>query len=230
MSWRVFLMHAWRSLQEWVAFRLASARLSRRFPTCRFYPGIAIDPSSSFGKYNVIFRNVAIINSVIGDHTFIQKNSFINDADIGKFCSIAMGVQIGLAQHAISHVSSHPAFYLLNTPLVKTFSESDLFSTTSRTMIGHDVWIGQNAMIMSGMKVGTGAIIGAGCVVTKDVPEYAIVIGVPAKTVRFRFDENIRNGLLKTEWWNMSDEWLERNYSLFSDPLKLIGSLENRNG
>jgi acetyltransferase-like isoleucine patch superfamily enzyme len=230
MSPWFFSIHAWRSLHEGVASRLASARLSRKFPSCRFYPGIAIDHASSLGKYNVIFRNVAIIHSVIGDHTFIQKDSFVNNADIGKFCSIAMGVQIGLAQHAISHVSSHPAFYLRNTPLLKTFSKSDLFSTMTRTIIGHDVWIGQNAMIMSGVKVGTGAIIGAGCVVTKDVPEYAIVIGVPAKTVRFRFDENIRNGLLKTEWWNMSDEWLERNYSLFSDPLKLIGSLENRNG
>jgi acetyltransferase-like isoleucine patch superfamily enzyme len=141
-----------------------------------------------------------------------------------------MNVSVGLAQHATTYVSSHPAFYLLNTPLVKTFSRKDIFFTTARTIIGHDVWIGQNAMIMSGVKIGTGAIIGAGCVVTKNVPEYAIVTGIPAKINKFRFNENIREALAKTEWWNMPDEWLEKNCILFSDPVKLIGFFEERNG
>ena len=223
------IKNLWKCLREIIACPVILSRLLKKYPTCRFHPGVSIDDYSLLGKFNVIFKNVMINNSVIGDHTFIQKDSFLNDADIGKFCSIAMGVQIGLAQHAMSHVSSHPAFYLLNTPLVKTFSKSDLFSTMRRTIIGHDVWIGQNAMIMSGVKVGTGAIIGAGCVVTKDVPDYAIVTGVPAKIARFRFEENIITGLVKTKWWNMSDEWLERNYLLFSDPLRLISFLENQN-
>jgi len=210
------------------SFHLANLR--KKYPSCHFCPGAVVDDESVLGRYNVVFANSSIIHSTIGDYTFIQKDSFVNYAGIGKFCSIAMRVQIGLAQHAISHVSSHPAFYLFNTPLVKTFSKTDLLSTMTRTIIGHDVWIGQNAMIMSGVKVGTGAIIGAGCVVTKDVPDYAIVTGVPAKITRYRFEENIRKALLKTEWWDMSDEWLENNYLLFSDPVQLIGFMANRNG
>jgi acetyltransferase-like isoleucine patch superfamily enzyme len=217
-------------LKNLLASPFILARLQKKYPNCHFYPGSYVDESSVLGNYNVIFNNTSIINSVLGNHTYVQRNSMIINSDIGKFCSVAMGIHIGLVQHATTYVSSHPAFYLQNTPLAKTFSKSDLFSTTARTIIGHDVWIGQNAMIMSGVKVGTGAIIGAGCVVTKDVPEYAIVIGMPAIIARFRFEENIRIALLKTEWWNMSDEWLERNYLLFSDPFQLIAALENRNG
>jgi acetyltransferase-like isoleucine patch superfamily enzyme len=223
-----FLKNGWFFLKNLLASPFVLTRFQKKYPNCHFYPGCIVDEASVLGSYNVIFNNTSIVNSVLGDHTFVQRNSMIVNANLGKFCSLAMGVHIGLAQHAITHVSSHPAFYLLNTPLVKTFSKTDLFSTTARTSIGHDVWIGQNAMIMSGVKVGTGAIIGAGCVVTKDIPEYAIVTGVPAKIAKFRFNEIIRSELLKTEWWSMPDEWLERNYLLFSDPLRLISFFKNQ--
>lgn len=230
MNRYLFLKLAWRYLKEYAAAPFVSARLHRKYPTCRFHPGVSIDRTSSLGRYNVIFKNAAIINSSIGDHTYIQKESLINEADIGKFCSIAMNVSIGLAQHATTYVSSHPAFYLLNTPLVKTFSTEDIFLTTSRTIIGHDVWIGQNALIMSGVKIGTGAVIGAGSVVTKDVPEYAIVTGIPANISKFRFEENIRRDLLQTKWWNMPNEWIEKNCLLFTNPLQLIDILKKCNG
>lgn len=111
-----------------------------------------------------------------------SKNSVVVNAIIGKFCSIAAGVNIGLGQHPVEYVSTHPSFYSVSQPIAKTYSGSDLFEPfKGRINIGHDVWIGQNVLVMDGLKIGTGAIIAAGAVVTKDVPPYAIVAGVPAR-------------------------------------------------
>jgi acetyltransferase-like isoleucine patch superfamily enzyme len=87
-----------------------------------------------------------------------------------------------------------------------------------KTFIGHDVWIGENALIKDGVRIGTGAVVGAGAIATKDVPEYAIVVGAPAKIVRFRFDEATRQKIMKTQWWDKSARWLEENFDLFQSP------------
>ena len=200
-------------------------KLRRTCPTSRIYQDVAIDEKSMLGHYVVLFNGVAIHNSSIGDHTYVQKNSMINDADIGKFCSIAGGVCLGLPQHVVGTVSSHPAFYLKDTPLVKTYSDHNYFDTSTRTTVGHDVWIGQNALIMSGVRIGIGAVVGAGAVVTRRVEDYEIVAGVPAKHIRYRFDEKIRNDLLESKWWEMSENWREDNVALFMDPVKLINAL-----
>lgn len=138
-----------------------------------------MDDQSSLGEYCVLFRNTVIANSVIDDHSFVQRDSFINNATVGKFCSIAMRVTVGLGQHPVTYVSSHPAFYAATQPIAKTFSSSDAYIPIKQTDIGHDVWIGQGAMIMDGVRIGTGSVVAAGAVVTKDVPAYAIVAGVP---------------------------------------------------
>jgi acetyltransferase-like isoleucine patch superfamily enzyme len=191
-----------------------------------FYPHAIVDKKTTLGKHVVIFSDVTVTNSKIGDHTFIQRNSNVNHAVIGKFCSIAMGVNIGLGQHPTGSVSTHPAFYSNTQPLAKTFSEKDNFEPFRQTIIGHDVWIGQNAMIMDGIKVGTGAVIAAGSVVTKDIESYAITGGIPAKTIRYRFREKIRNRLLSSKWWNMTNEMLADKYHLFSDPELFLRSLD----
>jgi acetyltransferase-like isoleucine patch superfamily enzyme len=198
------------------------AGLQQKNPSCRIYSGVMVDERSALGTYNVLFSNVKILSSVIGDHTYVQENATICDAEVGKFCSIAMGASIGVPQHQLSSVSSHPAFYLRNTPLAKTYSDQDMFRTFHKTFIGHDVWIGQNAIIMNGLRVGIGAVIGAGAVVTRDVPAYAVVGGVPAQIIKYRFDEKLRNDLLGSKWWDMPEEWMENNYSLFQDPLKFL--------
>ncbi len=201
-------------------------KLQIKCPTCCFHLGASVDDESTLGNYNVIFEDVAIINSSIGAHTYIQRNSVITNADIGKFCSIAMGVSVGLAQHPTNFVSTHPAFFWGTKLIAKTYSRSE-FSPFKRTTIGHDVWIGQNALIMSGVNIGTGAIIGAGAVVTKDVPDYAIVGGVPAKIIKYRFDEKIISSLLKTKWWDMPEDWFEKNHEYFIDPNQLINFINN---
>lgn len=197
-----------------------------RYPTCIVHYGAIVGAGSKLGRFNVIFKDAIIIESTLGDHTYVQQRTTVSNADIGKFGSIAAGVTIGLSQHAMQGVSTHPSFYLKNTPLAKTYSDRDCFVTTQRTLVGHDVWIGQNAVIMSGVKLGTGCVIAACAVVTRDVPDYAVVAGVPAKIIKYRFDESLRRALLESQWWCMPEPWLEENHALFSEPERLLEALE----
>jgi acetyltransferase-like isoleucine patch superfamily enzyme len=169
------------------------------------------------GNYCVIFENVILINSSIGNHSYVQRNTRIVNAKIGKFCSIAADVSIGPGLHKMDAVSTHPSFYLKNTPLKKTFSKTDMIIPGKLTEIGSDVWIGERAILLDGIKVGNGAIIAAGSVVTKDVEDYSIVGGVPAKHIRFRFEEHIVKDLLAIEWWNQSEDWLSCNQFRLAD-------------
>nr|WP_090706305.1 CatB-related O-acetyltransferase [Daejeonella rubra] len=188
--------------------------LRTKNPTCKFYHGVNIH-ETEFDKYNVLYDDVVIAFSKLGSHTYIQKRSTVFNAHIGKFCSIASGVSIGPGIHKTDFVSTHNAFYLHNTPLVKKFSTLDVFSSYSTSKIGNDVWIGERAIILDGVIIGHGSVIAAGAVVTKDVEPYSIVGGVPAKLIRKRFDTKTIEALLNLKWWDKPDDWLEKNYKLF---------------
>ncbi len=226
------IKYTWMQFKEFIVSARLQAKMERKYPTCLFYPGAIVDDISRLGKYNVIFQKSIIIDSVIGDHTFIQKNSQVICAEIGKFCSIAGGVKIGLGRHPLTFVSTHPAFYSATQPLAKTFCQSDVFSPFQRTSIGHDVWIGESAMIVDGIKIGIGAVVAAGAVVTKDVPPYAIVAGVPAKIIKYRFDEETKKQLLQSKWWDMDEDVLRNHYKLFMNAKTFVTTniLNNREG
>ena len=197
-----------------------------RFKESILHDDVLVDAHSKLGRYNVLFNRVCLVDSSIGDHTYVQQDSQIISATIGKFCSIGMRVNIGLPRHAIETASSHPIFYLKNTPLAKTYCVQDKMDVMRHTIIGHDVWIGQSAMVMGGVRIGTGAVIGAGAVVTKDVPDYGIVVGVPAKILRYRFEASTRQRLLASKWWEMSEEWLQLHVDNFLVPEDLLVQLE----
>lgn len=136
--------------------------------------------------------------------------------DIGKFCSIAPDVNIGLSTHTITHVSTSPIFMERHNGtktswLAQNINEAKI----KRSSIGSDVWTGTRVIVMDGVSIGDGAIVTAGAVVTKDVPPYAIVGGVPAKVIKYRFSSDIIDRLLSIRWWDMSDEELTKHIKLF---------------
>jgi acetyltransferase-like isoleucine patch superfamily enzyme len=205
--------------------QIIQIKLQKRYPTCRFYQGVVVE-NCTFGGYNVLFRDVVVSNCSLGAHTYVQKKSVIFNAEIGKYCSIASGVSIAPGLHKSDCVSTHPSFYLKNTPLLKVYATEDLFTTSAKVVIGNDVWIGERAIIMDGIQIGDGSIIAAGAVVTKDIDNYAIVGGVPAKLIKYRFDDKTKEKLLEFKWWNNSEEWIERNHQKFLNPEFLLNGKE----
>lgn len=209
-----FIIYHIKSLKRYIDSSITFIRLQAKFPNCMFYPGVIVE-QSDFEGYNVLFKDVVISNSSLGAHSYIQKYSTVFNARIGRFCSIATKVSIGPGSHKMDGISTHPAFYLKNTPLLKTYASENHFQPFSEVVIGNDVWIGEGSIIMDGVRIGNGAIIAAGAVVTKDVDHYAIVGGIPAKIIKYRFDELTRKKLLEFKWWDQNEEWIQTNSKSF---------------
>jgi acetyltransferase-like isoleucine patch superfamily enzyme len=200
--------------------------LRKNFPTSVIYSGVYIDKFSELGSYSVLFKDVTLINSNLGAYSFVQSRSLISNVEIGKFCSIASNVNIGLGSHPMHMVSTSPVFYD-NSQSLPNFmiGKKIFFEELPRTTIESDVWIGHGAMIKAGVTIGTGAVIGAGSVVTKDIPPYSIAAGNPCKVIKSRFSEDIINRLLLSKWWIRSDDELKGLAHLFLDPLKFLDVL-----
>lgn len=154
------------------------------------------------GKYTKLYSKHWITDSSIGDYSYIGKNSNIKNTTIGKFCSIGPNFTCGVGIHPTDYISSSPVFYSTKKQCGFTFSEKEKFIEHKGVTIGNDVFIGVNATVLSGVKIGDGVIVAAGAVVVKDVPPYAIVGGVPAKIIKYRFDSETINLLQKLQWWN----------------------------
>ncbi|DAA83497.1 MAG TPA: chloramphenicol acetyltransferase [Cyanobacteria bacterium UBA10660] len=180
-----------------------------------------IDPEIPVSAYdNADYENV-------GKYTNGHKEALrycCSGVTIGNFCSIGPNVIIGPSEHDIYCISTHHFHQDVRFGrFVDTYINKDKCTPQRRNKntdikIGNDVWIGCNAVIMAGVTIGNGAVIGAGAVVTKDVPDFAIVVGVPAKILKYRFTKEQQELILKSKWWDWDDEKLKENVELFHNP------------
>lgn len=157
-----------------------------------------------------------ITESTIGKFTYTSRNCAIMSTLIGNYCSIARNVSIGTGDHPINFLSTSPFLYSPTSMFKNKVTSKSNFEELSPVKIGNDVWIGVNAVIKNGVKIGDGAIIGANSVVTQDVEPYSIVVGSPAKHLKYRFPPEIINEIIKLEWWDWTIDKLKDKKELFS--------------
>lgn len=167
------------------------------------------------------------INLKIGIHSYVGNNSSIVNTVIGNYCSIASYCSIGGGDHPKKWVSTSPFFYT-NEESNKRGNTLNHYNSGKTVNIGNDVWIGEKCFIKDGVTIGNGAVLGAHSVVTKDIPDYAIAVGNPAKIINYRFNSKTINSLLKLKWWDFSEKELQINMHLISDPEKFINHYESK--
>jgi acetyltransferase-like isoleucine patch superfamily enzyme len=188
-----------------------------------------ISPKSSFEGMNKINKNTYFMGEM-GRCSYIGGNARIA-GKIGRFTSISPYVRVNPGSHPleIPFATTSPVFFSLGKQAGVTFTNVQRYDEIKyadkerkhHVIIGNDCWIGDGAFIVGGISIGDGAIVLANAVVTKNIPPYAIVGGVPAKILRYRYDELTISFLLKLQWWNMDINWLKQNADLMCDIEKL---------
>ncbi|WP_231465856.1 CatB-related O-acetyltransferase [Selenomonas sp. FC4001] len=190
----------------------------------------------NFNREDIVYRGCKVGRFTYGYEYLLE---YFPMANIGRYCSINGTARV-CNNHSLDCISTHPILdvygVFLNTKyseiqrMIRTYGkhhDNASFSNSEirdnrMVNIGNDVWIGANVVIMPGVTVGDGAVLAAGAVITKDVEPYAIVGGVPAKVIRYRFSEEDRNILLKIKWWNWSEEKIEKNMEFFYQPNEFL--------
>lgn len=199
-------------LVRWILFR--RRKLATRLPGFWASARSYATADCVFSTYNHIYRRTFLRSCKLGSMTYIAEGTSAGFTDIGAFCSIGPNVSLGgLGWHPTDRLSTHPAFYSTRlqagATFVQTNNKEDNDKELQHTKVGNDVWIGAGSIVLDGVTIGDGAIIAAGAVVISDVPAYAIVGGVPAKIIRYRFDISTITALLQWRWWELNHEEIQ---------------------
>lgn len=182
-----------------------------------------------FEGKNKIYHHATVLHSTVGRGSYVARYSQLNRCKIGRYCSIGPEVlALGDAHPLDGRLSTHPCFYSTLQQAGFTYVEKQSFDELVYcgpkggvfVEIGSDVWVGARVTFLGGVKVGHGAVIAAGSIVTKDVEPYSIVGGVPAKHIRYRFDEAKRRKCLRERWWERDEAWITSNLKKF-EPAKI---------
>ena len=175
---------------------------------------------SAITKPNITVGDYTMYNDFVNDPTEFENNNVLyhypinhDKLVIGKYCSIACGAKFMFTSgnHKMSSLSTYPFPLFFEEWDLNRDDVTDAWDNEGDIVIGNDVWIGYEAVIMQGVHIGDGAIIGTRAVVTKDVPPYTIVGGVPAKEIKKRFSEEIIRKLIEIQWWNWDEQTVQKN-------------------
>lgn len=216
------------SIIKWI-WRLISSWLLR--PKKVFVsPSVAFNKGTIFGKYVKVGDGSAITDSKIGYYTYLGTNCKLRNCEIGRFCSLASDIVVLSDTHPVDRVSTSPVFFSTLKQCGTTFVDNDSFEEHlsvegRKVIIGNDVWIGSGVKIKGGIRIGTGAVVAMGAVVTKDIPPYAIVGGVPASIIRYRFEEDEIKQLLESKWWEKDENWLRAHSGSFNNLKQFLEQL-----
>lgn len=202
----------------------------------RVRPGSTFDPDTVFEGRNLLDEGSLVLRSELGYATYIGRDTRLDCTRTGRYCAIGPEVSVIRGQHPVrKSVSVHPAFYSPSHDAVTVhYCKEQLFEEFRYTKhgyaaeIGNDVWIGAGVRIMEGVTIGNGAVIAAGAVVVKDVPQYMIAGGVPARIICGRFQEKETEFLDKLQWWDKPESWIRTYAAYFHDIQKLMRAVEGR--
>jgi acetyltransferase-like isoleucine patch superfamily enzyme len=226
-----------KKIIKYIYFLIKRKRLIKKFNSHVHY--FSYIENTNLEGSNKIGSMCKITNSEIGYGSYTGNKNILENVSIGRFCSIGHDIKIHCGQHPTqTFVSTNPAFYdPLNPSLSKTklsfvdkkiFPNDRKYNSNGRSLtIKNDVWVGNEARFMEGVTINDGAIIGSGSLVTKDIPPFAIAAGVPAKIIKYRFNETERNFLISLAWWDREIDWIRRHSEYFSDLNHLIKKIEN---
>lgn len=179
--------------------------IRHRYPHATLDHSVGLTLDTVIGEHSHIFSQCILNHCKVGNYTYIAHDSILQNVEVGNYCSISYEVYIGLGKHPLDLFSTSTVFYRAKNALgVQVVEENSDFEEYGKIVIGNDVWIGARATILDGVTIGDGAVIATGSIVTKDVPPYAIVAGVPARIIKERATKEEIERYRASQWWNLS--------------------------